>query len=103
MNHIMTSVLLVFPNQKPESVNQAAVESSSPWSEEAVKRSLLLEEVSVQRSVRGRLHSHLQHLHAFLEPGVSGAKPCGFQGLQRRENVTVKMACWRPYGPQAAQ
>lgn len=47
--------------------------------------SLLFEEVAVQRSVRSRLHRHLQHLHTFLEPGVSCAKPRGFKSLRREE------------------
>lgn len=45
--------------------------------------SLLLEEVSVQCSVRRFLHGHLQHLHTFLQPGVSCAEPGSFKSLHR--------------------
>lgn len=44
---------------------------------------LLFEEVPVERSVWRGLHCHLQHLHALLQPGVSGAEACSLESLHR--------------------
>jgi len=52
--------------------------------------SILLEEVPVQRPIRRGFHDHLQHLHTFLEAGVSGTQPSGFQSLER-DSKTVNM------------
>lgn len=54
-----------------------------PFSKHKNHKDPLFEEMSVQRSVRGRLHGHLQHLHTFFQPGVSCAKPSGLESLSR--------------------
>lgn len=64
----------------------------------SAKESILFEEVSVQRSVWGGLHGHLQHLHALLQSGVSCSKPRGFKSLEAEEETRNQYGN-EPWGP----